>query len=464
MLDISQIKKIYFVGIGGIGMSAAAGLAADRGFAVSGCDAKTVYEPAKAVLDKFKIAYTIGYAVKSAEISADLAKADLVVVSAGIEEQNLELQEALRLGTKVISYPELLGALAADKKRIVVVGTNGKSSTSALLGSVLRNLNDSSFFIGGVLKEDVSNFYSGKGPEFVIEGDEYRAGYIDLTPKFLYYNPDVLLINNLELDHPDIYPDLERFKDAFKKLLTGMPSDGLVVYNADDQNVLNLIKEIPQKKIGFGFQNANAEIKGAASILEDSGLFSTRFKYQNSEMVFKSNFPGQLYAYNNLAAVSVLLALGYNFVDFAGLIQQYQGLKRRFEIISENNGITVIDDYAHHPTAVLATLTAARLKYARRRIIAVFEPHTYSRTAQTLPQLINAFRPADLVFISEVYPAREQKLPSSTTGRRLVDEISKKQPNVFFTPNQEATQKTLGEFARPGDVMVVMSVGPYKAI
>jgi len=441
-------------------MSAVAGLCAARGFTVYGSDDKTLYDPARSVLDRFRIPYTVGFTAEP-EL---LLVSELVVVSAGIESNNIELEKARQSGIKIVSYPELLAALTIDERRIVVVGTNGKSSTSALLGFLLANLNDSSFFVGGVLRQYGSNFRFGNGPEFVLEGDEYRAGYNDQTPKFMYYRPDVLLINNLELDHPDIYQGLEDLKNVFAKLIAAMPDQGLVVYNADDQNVVDLVQNIKQNKFSFSFLNPKGDVKAESAGKDPADdTFLYKFKFSGRDFNFLTKFPGVIYGYNCLAAISVLLALGYQPEKFLDFIELYQGLKRRFEIVQDGD-ITVIDDYAHHPTAVLATLTAARQKYPDRRIIAVFEPHTYSRTAATLPQLAKAFQPADLVFISEVYPARESKLPSSITGEKLVDEISKNRKDVFYTANQESTQKTLNGLLKKGDVVVVMSVGPYKAI
>ena len=455
MLDLSAVKKIYFIGIGGIGMSAVAGLCAARGFEVSGSDSRDVYDPGKGVLDHWGIKYAVGYAAEN------FFGADLAVVSAAIDAENPELLKVRQSGVPITSYAELLGVLTQNRRRVVVTGTHGKGSTSGLLGFVLKDLNDSSFFVGGVLKQLGTNFYSGSGPEFVLEGDEYRSGPDDPAPKFMHYYPDVLLLNNLELDHPDIYPDLAALKKVFAELVQNMPAAGIVVYNADDANATELAALANCRVFGFGFENKNAQLRGDFPTLDSNGEFTGRAEFGTTELIFKSIFPGKLYGYNNLAAIAVLLCLGYKPEQFLDFVEKYQGLKRRFEISSEH-GIVLIDDYAHHPTAVLRTLEAARQKYPDQRLIAVFEPHTFSRTREILPQLAKAFGPADLVLISEVYPAREQKLPDSVSGEMVARETAKNHPNVRFVAGQAVAQAELKKLARPGDVVVVMSVSPYK--
>ncbi|MBU6447583.1 hypothetical protein KGQ24_01935 [Patescibacteria group bacterium] len=426
MIDFKDVKKIYFVGIGGIGMSACAGLASAQGYDVSGSDSKDIYDPSKSVLDDHGIKYFIGYD------SNNFQGADLLVSTAAEDDQNPEVAKAKSMGIPVIGYPELLNWLAKDKKQIVVVGTHGKGTTSGLLGFALQKLEDSGFFVGAVLSDLKTNFYWGNGPHFVIEGDEYKTSSDDKTPKFMYYRPNVLLINNIEFDHPDIYPDIKAFKKPFAELIEKLGKSDVVVFNQDDKNASDIAYGFTGKKIGFSAQ-ARPEYK----------------------------LPGVAYAYDYSAAICVLQQLGYEYENVKNIIAEYSGVKRRYEIVYDAD-VTIIDDYAHHPTAVKATLEATREKYPGRRIVCFFEPHTYSRTQETLAQLKVAFAPADLVYIAEVYPAREQKQESSITGNDVVRAVSESHPNVYFVSDkQDALQKY---DLKKGDVVIVMAVGSFNTL
>ena len=430
---LENVKKIYFIGIGGIGMSAVAGIAKAKGYDVLGSDSTDVYDPSKAVLDSCKISYHIGFDLKNIT-DFNLSSNDLVIVGAATDSENPELKYAKAQNLQIAGYPELLGLLVADKKRIVVVGTHGKGTTSGLIAFTLKALEDSGFFVGAVLTDLQTNFYYGSGKHFIIEGDEYRSGVDDQKPKFAYYNPDLLLINNIEFDHPDIYKDLEAFKEPFKKLVSEMKEDSVIVYNADDTNVLDVVSLSRAKKVPFSLK-----------------------EQKNYKL------PGKAYAYDYLAAKTTLETLGFDFTAFEKYFIEYTGVKRRYELIYQKN-ITIIDDYAHHPTAVRETLEATREKYPEKRIVCFFEPHTYSRTKETLADLEKAFTAADLVYIAEVYPAREQKLASSITGVDVVAAVSKFHKNVFFVSDKaDALEKYRAE-KKDGDIVIVMAVGSFNTL
>lgn len=426
MIDFAGSKKIYFVGIGGIGMSACAGLAAANGYDVSGSDSKDIYDPSKSVLDAHEIKYFIGYD------SNNFQGADILVATAAEDDQNPEVFKAKSMGVPVIGYPEFLNWIAKDKKQIIVVGTHGKGTTSGLLGFALKKLEDSGFFVGAVLSDLKTNFYWGKGPHFVIEGDEYKTSSDDMNPKFMYYKPYILLINNIEFDHPDIYPNIEAFKKPFIEFVKKLDNKAIVVFNSDDKNASDIASTFSGKKIGFSLQ--------------------VRPEYK---------LPGTVYAYDYSAGIAVLEEIGYEYENIKNIIAEYSGVKRRYEIIHDN-GITVIDDYAHHPTAVRATLEATREKYPGRRIVCFFEPHTYSRTQETLSELKNAFAAADLVYIAEVYPAREQKLESSITGSQVVKAVSENHQNVSLVHDKQDALKKYQPVN--GDVVIVMAVGSFNTL
>ncbi len=442
-------RKIYFIGIGGIGMSAVAGLAKARGYDVCGSDSGKIYEPSKSILEKYKIVCLPGAAAEN----IDNAKPDTVVATSAADLTNPEVARALELKIPVLSFPQLLAELTKDKRKIVVVGTHGKSTTSGILGFALKNLNDSSFFVGGVLANTESNFYLGAGPDFVIEGDEYKSSYNDRRPKFLHYSPDILLINNIELDHPDIYPTFEDFKKQFLILAESMPANATIIYNADDPAVIEAVKNACAKKIPFSYSDLK-------------------------NFNFTARLPGKIYAYDYLGAAKVLQELGFAFKQFKGLLEEFSGIRRRFEIIYDSNsaesraggGFTVIDDYAHHPTAVLRTLEAAREKYGRRRIICFFEPHTFSRTKETLPDLAKSFVPADIAYIAEIYSAREQGKDFKISGQDAAAAVSEYNARIgaktqtFFVENANAAFENYSKIKQPGDVLIIMAVGEFHEL
>lgn len=453
-MNWKEVKSIYFIGIGGIGMSAVAGLAKARGFDVKGSDASDVYEPSLGVLNTFNIPFKVGYDANNLE------SADVVVATAAVDSSNPEYAKAQELRVPIVTYPELLGYLSADKKRVVVVGTHGKGTTSGLISYVLKNYDDSSFFVGAVLTDLNTNFHTGNGSHFVIEGDEYKSSAENLNAKFSYYNPDVLLINNIEFDHPDIYYNLDEFKKPFVELANKMSTESLIVYNADDVNVLDIIKGSKARKIGFSLDK-DSHYSFKKPVLLEGGMFKLEASTPNGTVSFETILPGIPYAYNTAAATTLLMELGMKSEEIAPLVARYKGVKRRYEIIT-SNPIVIIDDYAHHPTAVKQTIEATRMKYPSKRIVCFFEPHTYSRTKETLHELENAFTSADLVYVAEVYPAREQKLPSSITGREVVAHIV--HPNVSFVADKEEALKAYSSQWKKDDVVVVMAVGSFNTL
>lgn len=459
-------KKLYFIGIGGIGMSAIAGIAVANGWEVKGSDSLEIYEPSKGVLERFKILYAQGYSQKNIEGCFEGNNPELVVVTPAVNRDNPEVRFAIENNLKIISYPEALNLVIGDQRQIVVVGTHGKGTTSGLISFALKTLHDSSFFVGGVLIDYNSNFYWGKGPDITIEGDEYISSAFDQRPKFIQYKPSILLINNIEFDHPDIYPTLEDVKNAFKLLVKNLDPSAIIVYNADDQNVIEVVKDSSCKKVGFGFKAGDYQA-GPAQLLPDSSFDIPVYDATHKQIFsMRTQFPGELYAYDFLAAFSTLLN-AYPETDLEQLQEifaSFHGIRRRYEITSAANGIIIIDDYAHHPTAVRKTIEATRAKFPKNRIICFFEPHTYSRTKETLAELATSFASADQVYIAEVYSAREQRLPSSISGAEVVAAIKPNQANTHLVATKSAALNEYMKICQPGDVILIMAVGSFNLL
>lgn len=463
MLNLENVKSIYFIGIGGVGMSAAAGIAAQSGFEVRGSDSKAIYDPAKSVLDSNGIPYTTGY-------SADNIKtkpADLYIASAGENLTNPEVAYLSEQNIPLYSLSELLGAIAQKKLRVVVAGTHGKSTTAGLLGLTLKHIDDSSFMTGAILQHEETNFYVGEGHYFVFEGDEYKALYDDPTPKFHQYNADILLLTNLEFDHPDIFLSLEEMQGEFRQLIANLPDDGLVIYNSDSIALAQLMHESNVGQVSFGLQNS-ADFTAANLVSDENGTtFDVIWKKSNTGSLVESyqiNLFGEFNVYNALGVITLLRTLGFDQEDIQDGLSAYTGVKRRFELIGQKNGVTVYDDYAHHPTAVRETLRAARMKHPQSRIWAVFEPHTFSRTEATLEDLSIAFESADQVLLAEIYPAREKKTDQSINGEAVVEAISEHHQNVRLVKDKTEAASILSQELKPGDVVIVMAVGDFNLL
>lgn len=461
VLDLKTVRRIYFVGIGGYGMSAAAGIARQFGYEVTGSDERFLYEPVKELLDYHQIAYTAGYDRATIERAA----ADLHIVSSSEDADNPELAYLRESGVPYYSFSWLLRSLSQDKTRVVVAGTHGKSTTAGMLGLALQRVDDSSFMIGAVLRDSSTNFHVGRGRYFVFEGDEYRALNDDPTPKLYEYSPEILLLTNLEFDHPDLYKSFGELKSVFATLVESIPSEGLIAFNADSHGVGDLVHRAVAKSVSFGLRTDATFRAVNVRSGQDGTVFDvvSRSKDQaRSAERYEIGLFGQMNVYNSLGVVAVLRSLGVTWQECAESLRLFPGMRRRFELVDNVNGVHVYDDYAHHPTAIRETLRAARTKYAERRIWAVFEPHTFSRTRALLRDLGRAFSSADEVLVAEVYAAREEGPETAITGARVQAEVRKHHSRVRLVTHRHEARRVLRKEVRPGDVVVLMAVGSFS--
>jgi UDP-N-acetylmuramate--L-alanine ligase len=465
---------LYFVGIGGIAMSATANIAAVLGNKVSGSDSAAVYSPAKDVLDEHQIKYFTGYDARHILESS----ADLYILSAGENEQNPEVKEIIGKNLPRCGLAELLYEFSKNNLRMVIAGTHGKTTTTGLLGHLVKSLDDGSFMAGGVLQNYQSNFYKGNGHYFVLEGDEYREQFDDPTPKFQYYHPDILVLTNLEYDHPDQFASLDELEKEFSLLIEKMPEDGLIVYNADNAILARLVHQSNVASVGFGIDNETDFQAVDIDYAPDYTKIHIANKFSKDQIAallgqtedYQIQLPGKINVYNALAAIATLRVLGFTRENLVLDLLSYQGIKRRFEVVGVKNGITIVDDYAHHPTAVRETLDAARLKYPKSKLWAVFEPHTFSRTKATIDDLARSFDAADEVLISDIYPARESAKDASITSEEVVQAVKgqlsnvKGTTNVRLVHNKQQALSILKSELKPGDVVVIMAVGSFNRL
>lgn len=461
MIDLTPIKKIYFIGIGGIAMSATAGLAKHKGFEVSGSDSDTIYPPSIDVLEKYGIDFHVGYDAERLSKTPQ----DLFIISAGETHANPEVAFVVNNDLPHIPFAELLYELSKEDLRIVVAGTHGKSTTSSMLGEALKGIDDSSYMVGAVLKDTESNFYEGSGHYFVFEGDEYRAGLDEPAPKFHFYKPDILVLTNLEYDHPDVYESLETMQEEFFHLVENLPEDAIIIYNSDDARLEQVLYKTNRRAFSYSAEAKSTVKLESFQTLPDRTEF-TVVNSINPESIrpetYQITLPGKINVLNAMAVITTLRALGFHQELVSEKIKAFNGIKRRFEILENNAGVTIIDDYAHHPTAVKETLEAARLKYPDAKIWAVFEPHTYSRTEALIDQLASCFASADEVVLAPIYAAREKGVNFSITDDMVATKVGAQHKRLHLVKNKTQALTLLLERVQPGEVVIVMAVGSFN--
>ncbi len=458
----SQIKSVHFVGIGGTGMAAAAAAMKDKGFVVTGSD-QNVYPPMSTFLADTKIAVMNGYDEKNLS-----HKPDLVVIGNAISRGNPEAEFVLDHKLRYCSLPELLKEFFIRGKRsIVVTGTHGKTTTTSLLTWVFEHSGlNPSFFIGGI----PNNFSQGArftdsdesraGSEwFIIEGDEYDTAFFDKRSKFIHYQPEVAIINNLEFDHADIFENLDAVKKSFSHFIRLIPRNGLLLGNGDDANLAPLLNvtHCPVKKLGLGADNA------IYAFNIRYGPTATEFEIPSFK--FHLNLVGELNVRNALAVIAAAKHCGLSNKQIQSAFDTFKGIKRRMEVRGIAGGVTVVDDFGHHPTAIRETLKALRLKYPREKIWAVFEPRSNTTRRNVFQnELASAFADADAVVVSEV--ARlEQLVPAERLNpEKLMQDLKSSGKDAAYLPDVDSIVAHILKNVQGGDIVCVFSNGGFGGI
>ena len=452
------MTHVHFIGIGGTGLSAIARLMLEMGTTVSGSD--RVLSPFAAKLQADGATVFVGHD------AANVAGADWVVRSSAVADDNPEVQEARARGIPVYKRADFLGRLMEDKIGIAVAGTHGKTTTTAMIAWMLFALGrNPTFIIGSTLTNLKTNARAGKGAPFVIEADEYDRMFLGLKPF-------IGIVTNLEHDHPDCYPTFEDMYAAFETFVGLIPSDGTLIACLDDAGasaLMNSARKVGKNVLAYGVQGDNTihapqwtlarNLKSNARGGFDFDVVSNLFPETESIPV-SLQVPGKFNVQNSLAALSVAALLGLPPKKAAEALGEFRGTGRRFEVLGETNGVTVINDYGHHPTEIKATLAGARARYPERRIWAVWQPHTYSRTLTLFEHFVAAFNDADEVLVTEVYAAREPK--QDFTSAMIVS--SMRHRSAHFTAELKDTTKYLLDHLQPGDVLIVFSAGDANQV
>ncbi len=438
-----RFKKVHFVGIGGIGMSGIAELLHNMGFEVTGSDIKES--------ENTKRLKKLGIKISIPHNKNNVGNADVVVYTSALSKDNVELKQANKTNITISRRAEMLGELMRMKFSIAVAGTHGKSTTTSLVSSILREKKlDPTIIVGGILRSTGNNARLGESEYLVAEADESDRSFLKLFPT-------VVVITNIDLEHLDVYKDIDDIKDAFKKFANSVPFYGAVHLSMDDPVSLSILTEIERKVITFGL-SPNADVKGTN--IRREGFAHCFDLISNGDRIknIKVNLPGKHNVINAIAACSVALELGVDSKSIKEGISKCSGIARRFEKRGFEKGILVVDDYAHHPREIQATLSGAREGWDGR-IVAVFQPHLYSRTILLKKEFGKAFFQADKVIITDIYPAREEPIPGVT------GEIIKKQcenfghKDVEYIENKENITKFLLPQLSKGDMILLLGAG-----
>jgi len=444
-------KHVFFIGIGGTGLSAIARLLKEKGYIVSGSDMQ--------ISDIARDLISAGITVFQGHSGDHLVGVDLVIRSSAIPDNNPEVLAAHAARIPVYKRSDILGELMKDQKGIAIAGTHGKTTTTAMISTMLQKLGlDPSYIIGSVSKNLGNNAHFGSGDYFVIEADEYDRMFLGLSPTFA-------VITNLEHDHPDCYPTFSDYLQAFKAFTEKiLPGGHLFIHYEDNgnQKLLPLLK-LPSI-ITYG-TSLICEYQ-ARDITSDSlgGYHFTVF--HNTQEATKElitvnlSVPGTHNALNALAVIGVAHRLGLDLKAAAQALTEFSGTSRRFDILGEVNQITIIDDYAHHPTEIQATLQAARNRYQGRKIWAIWQPHTYSRTKILFDEFKNSFTQADHVIVSQIYASREKD--DGFSSSQVVDAMQ--HPDARYIASLDDITDCLIENLSSGDVMLVFSAGDATQI
>jgi UDP-N-acetylmuramate: L-alanyl-gamma-D-glutamyl-meso-diaminopimelate ligase len=449
--------RVHLMGVCGVGMAPLAGILKQRGCLVTGSD-QNVYPPMSHFLEGLAIPVLEGYDARNLN-----PVPDLVIVGNVITKHNPEAIELSRLKLPYLSMPQALTHFAMKNKRsIVVCGTHGKTTTTALAAWILEQAGmQPSFMVGGIPNNFQGSFQLGNGPYFVIEGDEYDTAFFDKGPKFLHYKPWIAILTSIEFDHADIYRDLQHVVESFRKLITLIPPDGLLIANADDPVVRQESLRAKCPVITYGLSE-EAEWKAIDLTFQEDQTRLKILKQDKEYMPLITPLFGEHNLSNLLATVVLSHFLDIDQQNLSEAVKGFGGIKRRQEIKGEKSGVLVLDDFAHHPTAVRKTIQAVRDKYKTRRLIAVFEPRSNSSRRNIFQERYAlSFDQADLVLIPE--PPLMEKIPleERLSSKELVEELKRRGLKASYSPNTNHLLEEIIQRGREGDLILFMSNGPF---
>jgi len=438
-----KIQKIHFVGIGGIGMSGIAEVLINLGYQVSGSDLKES--------DITRRLASLGGTIAYGHRAENLAEVDVVVTSTAVNQENPEVQEAHRRKIPVIPRAEMLAELMRMKYGVAIAGTHGKTTTTSMVATVLSAGDiDPTVVIGGRLDSIGSNAKLGQGKFLVAEADESDGSFLKLSPT-------IAVVTNIDEDHMDYYQDLDEIRAIFVDFINKVPFYGLVVLCLDDENIQGIIPDVKKRMVTYGM-TSQADFM-ATGIEHEADRTSFSVHYRGKELGrLNIRMPGRHNVLNALAAVAVGMELDMPFAAIAEGFHDFGGVGRRFQIKGEAQEIMVVDDYGHHPVEIKATLAAAKSGWSRR-VVAVFQPHRYTRTQALFDEFLTAFYQADHVAVMDIYAAGEEPI-AEASAEKLADGINGHgHKSCCYTGDAEATIEHLQAVLQPGDILITLGAG-----
>ena len=458
---MTEIRRFHFVPIGGTAMVPLAALLLERGHRVTGSD-RALYPPMSTTLERLGVAVSEGFAPE--HVPSDC---DVVVVGNAALKDNVEAAEARRRGIPVLSLPQAVKEyLLPGKTSVVITGTHGKTTTSALTAWLLLDSGrDPGFLVGGEMRNLGRGYRQGAGPHFVLEGDEYNASFFDRGPKFLHYEPRHLFIGNIEYDHADLYPDVESIVEAFRALVALVPPDGAVAVNADDPRAMDVARESLAPVARISLEDPGADFSARDIRFHPGGTDFTLLEAGLPTARLTSTLTGRHNVRNALGAIALARGVGLSAGEITRSLARFEGVRRRLEIKGEARGIVVVDDFAHHPTAVRSTLLAARARFPGSRLWALFEPRSNTAGRKMFEEEYReAFASADALVLAPVFHAQRLGPDARIDREELVRRFAAGGKPAFAPDAIDEIPGILREHARAGDVLLLMSSGAFGGL
>ncbi|WP_413581588.1 UDP-N-acetylmuramate:L-alanyl-gamma-D-glutamyl-meso-diaminopimelate ligase [Bdellovibrio sp. HCB288] len=460
-MDLKPGSHIHLMGICGTAMASMAGLLKDRGFKITGSDSNP-YPPMSTQLESLGITIQKGYKAENLH-----PKPDFVIVGNVISANNEEAQELVKLGVPYTSLPKAMGEfIIENRESIVISGTHGKTTTTSMMSWVAENAGKKpGFLIGGIPKNFSQSFKNPEGNLFVIEGDEYDTAFFDKVPKFVHYKPKHVVLTSVEFDHADIYKDLQAVKDSFAKLMHLIPKDGTLLACAEDVNVMELRKLCKAtNSFTYGF-HADADFKAKVLFQNEKGVgFEVHHK---GEILgpYNMQITGDYNILNATAVVAMSKCLGFSENRIQIALESFDGVKRRQEILGEPNGILVIEDFAHHPTAVRETVKGIQKKYPGRKVFSVFEPRSAtSRRKVFQKDYVEAFKGSHEVMLAKAFDQSKIDEENRFSSHELVSDLKTSGVTAEDFDSADQIVSALKSRAHRGDVILIMSNGGFDGI